>query len=80
MVREGGGVASEYAEPFTNTRIQDQYSHVGLDRAADLLHLFEELAFLFMSPGGVYDNYLEFLLLEFSDTLSGDSYGIGFCV
>lgn len=68
------------AEPFTDTRVQDQYCHVGFDRSADLLHLFEELAFLFMPPGSVHDDNLEFLLLEFSDTLSGDGHGICFRV
>ena len=65
---------------FTDACIQNQYSHVRLDRAANLLHLFEELALLFMPPRGVNNDHLEFLFFEFGDTLSSDGHWVSFCV
>ena len=65
---------------LTNTRIQDEYCHVGLDSLADLYHLLEELAFLFMPSRSINNDDLKSLLLELGYTLSRDSHRVGFGV
>ena len=59
-------------DEHTDTSIQNENSHIGLDSFSNLHHLLEKFRFLLMSSRGIYDNQIEPLLLEFSYALCCD--------
>lgn len=60
----------------TNASVEDKNRHIWLHRFTNLDHLGEQLGFLFVTTGGIHDNDIEPLFLEFGNTLRCSNDGI----